>query len=560
MDTPTTSDAASTASSAANSSVVASDQPTYTTAGTIYKPSSSQPLQPPTRRGRLPKWSACGIPSDLALFPKTVLAGLSLKGPISRPLSALRQYTPLQQNYDRAVSPFGEQDHLAAKMPIDTPQIRSGNTPKALSASLGEQDSQDKVATLYQDHHSVDESSDNDMDDWDKDCFRRIPTQSWNNLASYPNPSQKRAQMRLKIGKGLRPPALDSAAMGTTAPTSPPAAALYNSPMVSSDAGGYSSNTDNYGKQDIFNLRRAQLDAAFKIEDPWVERNGTPAPALPNPVKLNSTGGESSKSSDKLVSASGVPLPLTAGPPGQRQYRPLAVEPTFKSLANAGRSSPVMSNPEDEAALMIASQTLFQAGIEDVSIDSLGSLLSVATLTSSSQAIPREDLGLQPRMKPPTIPTAEQELLYNSRAMKGSIERNKRWDHNEKLIQSKSWRDSSPDVRALYKPGTDRLTDEALAARNKRTEELWHSGSRSILNHAEDATLRRRQPQQDRNIGVIGDKRPRAVPVKVSEKVSVEEAQRIDVSEHARSLLEMAIHVVGRYQDKRTTNKPQKTF
>src|SRR5690625_3388660 len=67
-------------------------QPTYTTAGTIYNPNSSQPLQPPARRGRATKWNVGSNQTDLCLFPKAVLAGLTMKAAANGRTTGMQQY------------------------------------------------------------------------------------------------------------------------------------------------------------------------------------------------------------------------------------------------------------------------------------------------------------------------------------------------------------------------------------------------------------------------------------------------------------------------------------
>ncbi|KLO82001.1 Uncharacterized protein Y057_13185 [Fusarium fujikuroi] len=108
---------------------------TYTTAGTPYNPSTSQPLQPPARRGRSLKWPA-GLPTaGLSLLPKSVLATLPLKAG-SRP-STLQQYSP-QTPYDRASSPLNDTDHRCINMSAQVPRIVPSATPSPLTSLFSE--------------------------------------------------------------------------------------------------------------------------------------------------------------------------------------------------------------------------------------------------------------------------------------------------------------------------------------------------------------------------------------------------------------------------------------
>lgn len=182
-------------------------QPTYTTAGTIYNPSSALPLQPPTRRGRSAKWTLANSHSELSLLPKSVLAGLSSKAlatnPGGRSTSTLQQYTSLQQNYDRAVSPMSELEHAALNMPLQAPCMRSGNTPAPLSFFPSDKNADqqemgngtlvpDELAgptngTEADDNDEIDD--DDDEDDIGMSYLKSMTVKSLNNLASYPNPT-----------------------------------------------------------------------------------------------------------------------------------------------------------------------------------------------------------------------------------------------------------------------------------------------------------------------------------------------------------------------------------
>ncbi|EFZ01272.1 hypothetical protein MAA_03868 [Metarhizium robertsii ARSEF 23] len=566
MDTAPLADIETTSSPAVVDSAVASSspQPTYTTAGTIYKPSSSQPLQPPTRRGRLPKWSDGNIHSKLALFPKSSLPGMSMKALGGRPNSALQQYTPLQQNNHRAVSPFSEPDHLVAKMPIETPRIRLGSTPNALSVpTMPENSSQEKAATEDGEHCSLDGSDDDSEDSESKiTLLMNMPVKSLYNLASYQNPTQKYAQRALKRGT-KRPLTLGSSSMGSTTSTSPPTLSAFNPPSSSNEIGG-PSNLGHQGPTDIFGFRRGELDAASRVDDMWDARIGTPTPPFPNPSRINLTFGDAPNPIANSASASGTLLPLTAGPPGQRQYRPVAVESTFRPFVSAGPSSLPTSNPADEDTLQIANRVLFEAGIEDVSIDSLGSLFA-ENLHSAPSSYPIWDGGAgnaEPRGPVlPTEPVYEDEMQNQFRNIAGPMERMKVWDPNERLIQTKSWRDPSPEVRALYKPGTDRLTDEALAARNNELNKWWysrvdntHDGTRPE-NIPGNIPFPQSLPRADQDFGVIGDRRLKT-PKSLSEKASAGEAS---VEETTQQTTEKTTYVIIREITEDITEETQET-
>ncbi len=106
------------------------------------------------------------------------MSALPLKDqpPPSPPTTAsiLRQYSPLQQNYDRAAGPIEELENTAfAEYGMAVPNIRSGNLPSP--TGFGGNDSVASEDTLTS----------------------RITVKGLTSLASYPNPMQKAAQNTL---------------------------------------------------------------------------------------------------------------------------------------------------------------------------------------------------------------------------------------------------------------------------------------------------------------------------------------------------------------------------
>ncbi|KAK4125055.1 hypothetical protein N657DRAFT_351041 [Parathielavia appendiculata] len=155
--------------------------PKYTTAGTIYNPKAASSLQPPTRRPRARRYpQPIQAPSGgpFMPFPDALLSALPLEdqAPPSPPTTAsvLQQYAPLQQNYDRAVSPTTEGDiALLAEYEMSMPSIRSGNLPSPTGYEGNSSTSAEETLTS------------------------RITVKGLTNLASYPNPMQKAAQNTL---------------------------------------------------------------------------------------------------------------------------------------------------------------------------------------------------------------------------------------------------------------------------------------------------------------------------------------------------------------------------
>ncbi|KAK4232336.1 hypothetical protein QBC38DRAFT_352567 [Podospora fimiseda] len=157
-------------------------QLTYTTVGSIYNPNATAQIQPPTRRPRTRRYPhpldspGFGLESEL-------LSSLPLKesAPVTPPTTAsvFQQYTPLQQNYDRAVNPAETnptdlERSVLSSLGMPLPTIRSGNLPPP--SGLDDDDSVASEDTL---------------------ATSRINVKGLTNLASYPNPMQKAAQKAL---------------------------------------------------------------------------------------------------------------------------------------------------------------------------------------------------------------------------------------------------------------------------------------------------------------------------------------------------------------------------
>lgn len=258
MDPASPSSNLSTASSVG---LEAHRQPTYTTVGSVYNPNAAMPLQPPTRRPRTRRYpQPVRSPSGNTFFPFTdaLLSALPLKdsAPLSLPTTAatFRQYSPIQQNYDRAASPITEQGISAfSSTGMSASVIRSGNTPSPVECEdIGNVGSEDTLATS------------------------RITVKGLTNLASYPNPMQKAARNALARAR--------TANLGLTRPNTP---------------SSLSSSTFDMGKD-----------------------------------RLGSTYGTT-------AAATGPPQPLTAGPPGQRQFRTVTVDTAPNCLRKADGISPL---------------------------------------------------------------------------------------------------------------------------------------------------------------------------------------------------------------------------
>ncbi|KAH6973551.1 hypothetical protein BKA56DRAFT_619767 [Ilyonectria sp. MPI-CAGE-AT-0026] len=545
MDTVSTLSTITSSTATAPSS--ASQQLTYTTAGTLYNPSSSQPLQPPTRRGRSLKWAAGGPHGNLALLPKSFLATLPLKAGTCR-TTAVHQYTPLQQNYDRASTPFNDPDHFSANMSAQVPRLRAGDTTFTSFFSELERDK-------YTDG-DVSEESD-DESDLGMDPLMNMTVKSLHNLASYPNPNQKRAQKALLRGAK---PTLNglSEVIRNHAPPSPRNRSFQ--PEILKRV-SVSPTSLRPAQSDPTALRKVQEESHLK---PGFNRSTTfqlessPLSEMTShgntthPTSTPTSTSTSTTTSMTLASGPGVPQPLTAGPPGQRQYRPSTFESTFKALQPnvASRNGGNDDDDDDENMSALTQHTLVQAGIDDLEFvsDSASSVYRAAG-SSSPEARP---MAVLKKMISSTddvfAGTNDQHAMMASwnqehRYHKGMFLPTWTWPSEPFHT---NWTPLSTRMAGPWKPGTDRLTDDVIAARNEKINRDWHAGADFLGKTMEDVVDEARHRGAGKTFGAIGDGRP----LKTKDKygpIDVTEANRMSVAEHAKPLLNMAFASVLRH-------------
>ncbi|KAI0113824.1 hypothetical protein F4776DRAFT_332253 [Hypoxylon sp. NC0597] len=284
----------------------------YTTVGSVWQP-QSLPMQPPTRRGRTLR---SAIPEP---FEYDYSAAATHHHPI-------QHYSPLQQNFDRAVSPLPSRARLTERIaeherqgylnPPIMPRVSDfppfPNQPMAGAYGPVQQQTD---ATVYR---SDDEGSEGGRvvgDDAEINIkLKEMSTKSLTNLASYPNPMQKAAQQILTRARQV-PPSMQQQASDSMQDTRglPPSYGLslrnIHSDPAPMGSQLQSDRVDEYGLNRSFRaLNMNTSEAAIR------ERDSYPAVLSRGP---------------------GAPLPLTAGPPGQRRYDP----PTFNPMNTIQRES-----------------------------------------------------------------------------------------------------------------------------------------------------------------------------------------------------------------------------
>lgn len=517
-----------------------SKPPTYTTAGTIYNPSTTQSLQPPTRRGRSFKWSSGGPNSDFALFPKTALASLPIgrfasggsnsnTNPVGR-LPAFQQYSPLQQNYDRAASPFYDPDHGLVKMQSETPRMRSGNTP-------GPQ------LSLFADKHQVKAAEGQTSDDEDEDNgdlamdpLMSMPVKSLHNLASYPNPSQKKAQKALL--RGTKPNLTGFSAAPDNNASSSPFLRSVDTADDSRDGYVMSSNLLRPAQSDPAGLRRDQEEL---WSGPSLSRTYTNRPSHLSSFNLvrkdESSGSE--LVSTTLSTGPGAPRPLTAGPPGQRQYRPSTFESTFKALTFAEEQQNL---GRDEHGRSVASRGMQNDGLggeksmnlaspypASMDMDPVGTRQAMAPWALPDDYLPPTQVSDRPRSVLGPVGTAAYTRIMIPAASQSplSTSSDASWYH-ERCAQVAS------------------IANKGLAARNERVDSHWYAGAdllgKSISDHIDEAW----HGKVENKYGAVGDGRPSKNKSQYR-PLEMPTAERMSVAEHAEPLINMLFGTMLRH-------------
>ncbi|KAF4457317.1 hypothetical protein F53441_739 [Fusarium austroafricanum] len=504
---------------------------TYTTAGTPYNPSTSQPLQPPARRGRSLKWPA-GLPAaGLSLLPKSVLAALPLKS--GSRSSSLQQYSP-QTPYDGAPTPLNDTDHRCVNMSAQVPCIGSSATPSPLTSLFSDAE-QDTFTDL-------DPSEGSDDCELSMDPLMNMTVKSLHNLASYPNPNQKRAQKALL--RGLKPALGLKVATRSDEPSTP----------LSRSVGLPDARRNSAGSPNLFNSTNVET-APFgrSYDDTFWNSQGDRSPSiLPGAFKSfdRAVGSNSTQTAITLVSGSGTPLPLTAGPPGQRQYRPSTFESTFKAL-QTNVPSQETSQEEDDDVLVITRQSLRQAGI-----NSTGRLQPVSSFEGTTLLAPRS-----PQFVFTTAPGAPEDLPASANTVHASafhapLMKGPQYPKNSMsspwasgtTTTSDCWASSLELGQPRYISGPHLRTAKEVEAYNNNINRAWYYGADFLVAEADEIALQVQPPKGKGEFGAVGDGRP-SKKGEYHRPIEIDDANRMSVADHARPLFNMAHVNVQKFVD-----------
>lgn len=449
--------------------------------------------------------------SDLAQFPRSLLNALPTtkgngRGPAYPPAS--QRYSPLQQNYDRAVNPVTRTAQYVQDWEIDmTTRQNSG----AASAPLPSLASDVEVLDV---HNSLLSTSDDGEEDEavQKTLLTTLTVKSLQNLASYPNPNQKNAQKALLRGSRPRSSLVSDQYLANTAEI------LSQSTFkIHNDPGFYKGGTNQEDRLPRLELPRVDVSHSINTATPGLLAQSKAE--VPQHAAFASTLGVGTK-------------PLAAGPPGQRQQARNSIESDISALANTDRYL-----GEDDELITFAQKTLSQIGLGDISVAS-ESLASV----SRAQSAGREGTYSHLFSGSQVLPAASQPVT-NFRSV-GIPGRNESMCPDIDSFVYTGWQKSDGHGRdwssavSQQPPHYKDLAQERLKARKDRINYLWYSGVNEIDKILEEETNKSEHGNSQH--GVIGDNRSSGERMKEHSRMEIFDVNSSAISTHSELLMNIA--------------------
>lgn len=533
MDTRSSSGSGSHSTNPTRVGPHATQQATYTTAGTVYNPQTAPPLQPPARRGRAARWPPA-IPADLAVFNNSVAGGFPRSRFRSPPTTAstLKHYTPLQQNQDRAVDPT---QRMANNL-FDSRLPTSGNSstmslanalprqllsenmlmPKRISCDECGEEFQNLEAAHFHimisghDSHAEpdsvieadDESNSPDGDELlptddgkDEEClaqFNNYSVKTLTNLASYPNPNQKMAQKCLDRARKTY-----KFAPGASSPAS------RNSSRPGFDGAGAPAS--------------ASLGGVGRENQAYYSR-------VPRNAHMTS-----STRSSVLSNGPGAPQPLTAGPPGQRQYKASTLEGPLRALQESAQNpflsdvsesrfstpmptQPAVHHPVGRSTSTKMPEPSRSTQQEMMSLTSQNATASPSSAEQTAQWAARHAHGRfiqRPNVIKPWAREIQETRTQDE--IRGYYQGGRVWDYNAAGLVSPHHGDNS-DLLPFRR--CQRLTTEATKKADlDRHRNIFYAKKDDILKPFEDRYNEIREEARARELGLIHPSEGRSLTV-----------------------------------------------
>lgn len=535
----------------------ASDTPkfTYTTAGTIFNPDSVQPIQAPTRRSRTQKWGLnSAASSELTFLPKSIIANLPMSSSLARnsvPVNSspvVPHYSPLQQNYDRAVSPLFPDRSSEPPSPadMDPAQKRPGSVPAVSSeTTIGIGKPVDMAEGLEDD---LDE-------DMSEDPISTLTVKSLNSLASYPNPNQQKAQKALRARPGARSAASNSGNTLTDR-SATPSFGTFSFGCSDTETGRSTSPTT---------LRGVLAGGSMTFPPEGRQRQTGPVRQVtsipPGFETVDLQGANNSYNANTvyqpdLGTGPGAPKPLTAGPPGQRQYKVANSDTALRNPPNSTPHKFVVAD-DDPAAVefrallqntskLAATEMLCPANASGVTTYPAGegepSFHGVceAPIPESARA---PALGAQ-IVKPPTLKAGTKSThTWDTRCfdeVKHFYPRGGPSFQNFTELDS-DWQTMYPLHPAWQsKEGVFRRSEMHIQRRNDAIHRQFYAGADAFAKSVGQLAREAENRHHQETVGVIGQGRPQRGQVKQG-KLEIHEANEMSTAEAAKPFLTMML-------------------
>lgn len=388
---------------------------------------------------------------------------------------------------------------------------------------------------------SDDSSDESEEDDFSMNHLMMMPVKSLQNLASYPNPNQKRAQKALLRGtrptlKVLPAPTFDNGASGSAARSSARALDSNMNQRENSMPPAFRSGPDMHGSVNRLNHPIDVYVSEYQRQVARTSRERS------NPGLNGHNNGHvfDTPASMTLASGPGAPQPLTAGPPGHRQLYRSRFEPNLNAVQTKQANHAAYENMH---VFTVSRHTLRQAGIEDLSSwsDESASPFTITDLGSpDGYSTTMTTVGSVGTMLSPEQ-EAELAQAYGSLA---SREATYMYTPTRPAPTKVALTPAVLGVR--YIPGTDRMTEGSVQRRMRKINQAWYAGADFMAKTSDelvDEYRARSHGRLDGEAQVATKHKDQYRPLELGE------GTRVSAAEHARPLINMAMANLQVYQE-----------
>ncbi|KAK3363641.1 hypothetical protein B0T25DRAFT_596974 [Lasiosphaeria hispida] len=488
-------------------------QPTYTTVGSVYNPHATTPLQPPTRRPRTRRFQS---PLDEPFqFPNALLSALPASG-----LSATERTPDLESRAVDSVpqySPLKQNDDRAVSPMTEQEKAIFASLrmpiPTIRSGNLPPP-SGPALGLGISDKQSNTVVGDSDSAaSEDTLASSHFTVKGLTNLASYPNPMQRAAQKTLA------------------------------------------------------RARAANVAAFSRV-------NNTPNTLPSNNIGCVPPHFGRDRVTGTASTATGTPQPLTAGPPGQRQFRPSTFDAAIRALSLDPENSPLESS---------ASNLGFQPNSDTISTyshpftgEDSGPFGSVRRWALDAQTVFLNPHASASRGTSSPAFSNSYSRPVTMAPVANPEDKEKRAIHDTlpaDRIRQYFPKELPPDYSGRHCPVADnwyemyplsekkfpQTSPEAISERQRKINRAFYAGTEGLTKNTDRVARDHDNCCLKNKIGVIGEGRERFKTSSAEKKgydgkpnlphLSVEDAVRMDHRLHAEPLLNMAFATLLKYKE-----------